>query len=133
MIRLIDLSFNANPHLDAPFKALSLQKEGFGYIEHIKGKLDISVVEHINYEGEEIINGVRYNFFKRPNNFWLVPFKTLAHIKKAKPDVILSQGMIFPIQLIALRLKMGKDCIIIVQHHGERPFKGIKLFFQKLA
>jgi len=46
----------------------------------------------------------------------------------------LVQGIIFPVQVIALRLALGKKVKIIAQHHGEQPFiNTIKRRLQKLA
>jgi glycosyltransferase involved in cell wall biosynthesis len=33
------------------------------------------------------------------------------------------QGLVFPLQVLLLKLFLNKDCIVLAQHHGERPFK----------
>jgi glycosyltransferase involved in cell wall biosynthesis len=87
----------------------------------------------MDHEGNENISGVQYHFFKRHNKFFQIPFTTHNYIKSQKPDVIIAQGLVFPVQVIALRMRVGKHCKIIVQHHGEKPFKGVKKIFQKIA
>jgi glycosyltransferase involved in cell wall biosynthesis len=92
----------------------------------------VVLVKHINYNGEQIADGVQYFFSKSQNSFTHIPFATHRYIKKQKPDIALVQGFIFPLQVIALRMKIGRKAIIILQHHGEVPFKR-KRIFQKLA
>jgi len=93
----------------------------------------VIVIEHINYEGEKMIGELKYRFFKRKSRFVHIPFKTLRYIQRQRPDIVITQGLIFPLQVIALRLKMGRKCPIIVQHHGEKPFTGIKRRLQQVA
>jgi glycosyltransferase involved in cell wall biosynthesis len=54
-------------------------------------------------------------------------------LKRLKPDVVLVNGFIFPLQIIQLRLKLGPAVQIIVLHRAEKPFKGVKRYLQKLA
>jgi glycosyltransferase involved in cell wall biosynthesis len=133
MIKLIDLTYYAHTEFTNPSQVLKHHEVSVGYAEFIKDKLDLRLVKHLNYEGQEEINGVKYIFFKSRNKFWHIPFATHRFIKKQKPDVVLSQGLIFPLQILALRFKIGKKCKIIVQHHAERPYKGIKRLFQRIA
>jgi len=133
MIKLIDLTYHSNLEYTQPAQVIEAQKEALGFIHFIKPLLNIQVVKHLNYEGSSLIDGVKFTFFKKHNRFWNIPFKTHAYIKKENPDVVLVQGLIFPLQVLFLRIALGRRCKIIVQHHGENPFKGIKALFQRLA
>ena len=133
MIKLIDVNYHTHSNISNPEEVLELQKASIGFVDFIKEKLSIQLIKHSNYEGEKCINGVKYVFFKSRNKFLHIPFKTHRYIQKQKPDIILIQGLIFPLQLIALKLILPKKTKIIVQHHGERPFSSIKKFFQKIA
>ena len=133
MIKLIDLNYHTHSNLSNPQEVLELQKASIGFADFIKEKLSIQLIKHLNYESEKYINGVKYVFFKSKNKFLHIPFKTHRYIRKQNPDIILIQGLIFPLQLIALKLILPQRTKIIVQHHGERPFPGIKKFFQKIA
>jgi glycosyltransferase involved in cell wall biosynthesis len=133
MIKLIDLTYYSNLEYNQPSQLIEAQKEALGFISFIKNLLNIEIVKHLNYEGSSLVDDVRFTFFKKQNRFWNIPFKTHAYIKKQHPDVVLVQGLIFPLQVLILRNALGRKCKIIVQHHGEKPFSGIKAFFQKLA
>lgn len=133
MIKLVDLNYHFHSKISNPAEVLEIQKASIGFVEFIKERLSIHLIKHMDFEGERNINGVRYSFFKSKNKFWYIPFKTHAFIKKEEPDIVLIQGLVFPLQLIALRFQLGKRTKIIVQHHGEKPFGGIKKKFQKIA
>ena len=42
-------------------------------------------------------------------------------------------GLHFPLQVIQLRLNLGKKVKIIAQNHAEKPFTGIKKYLQRMA
>jgi len=133
MIKLIDLNYHTHSGISNPEEVMELQKASIGFVEFIKEKLSIELIKHLNYQGEKYVNGVKYRFFKSNNKFWYIPFKTHKYIQKQNPDIVLIQGFIFPLQLIFLKFKLPKKTKIMVQHHGEKPFRGIKMLFQKIA
>ncbi|MGN6193606.1 MAG: glycosyltransferase family 4 protein [Ginsengibacter sp.] len=133
MIKLVDLNYHSHSKISNPAEVLEIQKASIGFVEFIKERLSIHLIKHMDFEGERNINGVRYSFFKSKNKFWYIPFKTHAFIKKEEPDIVLIQGLVFPLQLITLKVQLGKRTKLIVQHHGEKPFTGIKKMFQKIA
>ncbi|MGY3215267.1 glycosyltransferase family 4 protein [Mucilaginibacter sp. HD30] len=47
--------------------------------------------------------------------------------------MVLIHGLHFPLQVMQLQLFLGKHVKIIVQHHAERPFVGLKKYIQRLA
>ena len=94
---------------------------------------NLEFIKHLDYEGKVVQDSVSYVFFKRKNRFWQIPWGTHRYIKSNDPDIVLIQGFIFPIQLILLRLFLKRSVKIIVQHHGEQPFRGIKKQLQKIA
>ena len=132
-MKLIDLNYHPNNECTRPEEILKKHETSLGYLHFIKQKLKAQVVKHINYEGTRVADGIEYVFFKRRNNFFQIPFRTNSWIKKQQPNLVLVQGTIFPLQVIALRMQLGKKVVIALQHHGETPFKGIKKSLQQLA
>src|SRR5205085_11662310 len=90
--------------IHSPNEILGLHKEGMGYTEFIKKYLDIIVVEHIDYEGKKEVSGVPYHFFKGRKSFWHLPFNTNKFVSSEEPDIVLIQGLGFPLQVIFLKL-----------------------------
>ena len=133
MIKLIDLNYYMHVDISEPAEVIELQKASVGFVKFIHGELNLRLVKHMNYEGERSINGIACNFFRRRNSFFAVPFKTHYFIKKQSPDIILIQRLIFPVQIITLKILAARKVKFIVQHHGEHPYNGIKKAFQKIA
>lgn len=133
MIKIAELNYHCHTEFNRPEQAVEKHALSSGFIHFIKQRVELVLVKHLNYFGQSTIEDIRYAFFKSRNKFWYIPFSTHRFIKKEKPDVILVQGFVFVLQVMALRLLMGKNCIILVQHHGEKPFTGIKGFFQRCA
>ncbi|MFT3909385.1 MAG: hypothetical protein QM737_08180 [Ferruginibacter sp.] len=133
MLKVIDLVYYSHNDHDKPQEVLKIHAPATGFAAFIKDKVAIQFVKHLNYEGEERINDIKYTFFKTRNTSWYIPFKTHRYIKGQQPDIVIVEGLIFPLQLIMLKWKLGKRTKIIAQHHGEKPFAGIKGSLQKLA
>ena len=133
MLKVIDLVYFSNNDCSSPEEVLLQHSPAIGFVDHIKDKVDISLVKHCNYEGVVTIKNVVYAFFKRKNSFLQIPFKTHRYIKAQKPDVVIVNGLIFPFQVIALKLILGKCTKLILQHHGEMPYNGFRGMLQKLA
>lgn len=133
MIKLVELNYHCHTEYTRPEQVIAKHKLSSGFIHFIKDRVDLLLVKHLNYEGETRIEDIRYRFFKSVNSFWYIPFKTHRFIKKEDPGVILVQGFVFVLPVIFLRWKLGRRCVILVQHHGERPFTGLKGFLQRWA
>lgn len=133
MIKLIELNYHCHTEINAPEQVVKKHALSSGFIHFIKDRVNLLLVKHLNYTGQDTIDNIRYAFFKSRNKFWYIPFATHRFIKKEKPDVVLVQGFVFVLQIIALRRAVGRSCVILVQHHGEKPFTGIKGFLQRKA
>ena len=133
MIKLVELNYHCHTEYNTVEQVIAKHQLSSGFIHFIRQRVNLVLVKHLNYEGEATIENIHYQFFKSRNKFWYVPFKTHRFIKREKPDVILVQGFVFVLQVLFLRWAVGKKCKIIVQHHGEKPFTGIKGFLQRKA
>lgn len=133
MIKLVDVTYYTHLEYNKPEQVLERHRLVTRYAELLKGKLHITLVKHAGFEGFCEDGGLIYHFFKGINKFRFLPFKANRFIAREQPDVVLVQGLGFPLQVIVLRLQCSSSVKIVVQHHGELPFKGIKLGFQKLA
>lgn len=133
MLKFIHLNYHCHTEFTDPLQVIEKHKLSSGFINFIKNHVQFISIKHSNYQGRQIIKDVPYHFFKSKNKFWYIPFKTLRFIKAEAPDIVLVEGFVFPLQVIFLRAIIGKKAIIITQHQGEKPFKGIKKIFQKFS
>lgn len=133
MINIIDIVYYSHNEIRDPAVVLEKHFPSMGFAYFIRDEYNIEFLIHMNHEGFENIGGNSYTFFKSRNRFWHIPFKTHRYIKKQNPDIVVVEGLGFPLQVIFLKLLLGKKCRIFAQHHGERPYPGLKKLIQKQA
>jgi glycosyltransferase involved in cell wall biosynthesis len=132
-MRFVFVSYNYSPDIHSPEEWLNRVKIYVGSLEYLSKKHSVMRVEQINYTGNFSHNGVQYycvDYGKKKNYF---PQKLNGFVKSLQPDIVIVSGLHFPLQVIQLRLRLEKKVKIIVQNHSEKPFIGIKKYFQRLA
>jgi len=102
-----------------------------GILEALAKNNTVISIQQIDYEGEHNKDGVRY-YFKRFKSSYF-QFRQHQFIKSLEPDVVIVQSFNHPLEVIQLRLLLGKRIKIIVHNHAELPFTGIKKYLQRLA
>lgn len=133
MIKLVDVTYYSHLEYQKPEQILKSHHLVTRYAGLLKNKMHILFLKHAGFEGFCVDNGLLYYFFKGVNKFRYLALRANSLIAEQEPDVVLVRGLGFPMEVIALRLQCGQRCKIVVQHHGEQPFTGIKLWLQKLA
>jgi Glycosyltransferase len=131
MPMLIDLNFHSNSGFKDISEILEKQKPALQFSKYLKNEM--LFIKHADIEDTCTLEHINYIFFKRRNGLFSIPVKTLKYLRKQESKIILVQGFIFPFQLILLKIFLPKKTKIIVQHHGELPFTGIKRLLQKLS
>src|SRR5260221_1533330 len=132
-MKLVFTSYSSSPEYDQPREWLRRIEGYTGILESLSRDNTVIGIERINYEREYKQNGVQYYFIRLKNKTVRFPLRMHRLIKKLDPDVVFVNGFIFPLQIIQLRLKLGRSVKIIVLHRDERPFNGVKKYLQKLA
>jgi len=133
-LHILHLSYNlARPKYTDPEKWLSRVAFVSGVAEKLLPFGKQTVIYNIHHKGEIERNGVRY-IFPGFNRWQLrLPFAYNRFIKSLKPDVVLVHGLIFPWQVIMLRLIIGPNVKIICQHHADRPYKDFRKYIFRWA
>lgn len=131
-LKFIEVNFHCHTDLDNPETVIEKHRQPNLYTRELKKEADIILVKHLHYDGERAVEGIRYRFFERSNRFWNLPGPTLRFIAGEKPDVVLVRGFIFPLQVMALRRKLGPTPVILLQHQADHPFRRKKII-QQLA
>jgi glycosyltransferase involved in cell wall biosynthesis len=131
---IVNVSYNIpKPNYSDPQLWLERISFSVGVLEAMTTKAEIHAIYNISYQGETKRNGVFYHFpgFSR----WqlLFPIAFHSYLKALRPDVVIVHGLIFPWQVIMLKLAFGKPLRIILQHHAERPLKDFRQFLQRWA
>lgn len=132
-MRFIFTSYSSTPEFDDPAAWLRRINGYTGILEALGRRHSVTGIERINYEGEYRQHGVRYTFIRLKKKLTRFPWRMHRLIKKLKPDVVFVNGIIFPLQVIQLRRKLGKNIKIILLHRSEKPGTGLRKYLQKWA
>jgi len=132
-MRIVSTSYTNTPAFSDPVVWLTRINFYTGILEELARQHEVHSIEQINYQGQLQVNNVRYHFlnFKKPKQYF--PRKLHTYIKTLQADIVFVNGLIFPLQIIQLKLKLGKHVKIILLHRGEKPYAGIKGWLQKVA
>jgi glycosyltransferase involved in cell wall biosynthesis len=133
MIKVMDIVYHHHSEFDMPGQVLEKHAPSLGFADFTHPSVQLVFVKHLDYDGFDSIKGHAFAFFRSSNKFWHIPYKTQHYVKSQKPDIVIVEGLVFPLQLIWLKWMLGKNIRIIAQHHGEKPFGGIKGLLQKIA
>ena len=132
-MRIISLGYTTTASYDDPEAWLDRIDFYTGILEKLALRHEVESIEQINYEGQLERRGVRYHFINRSGSRYAHFRKLHRFVERTRPDVVLVNGFIFPLQIILLRRRLGRDARIIVFHRSERPFTGIRRYAQRLA
>jgi glycosyltransferase involved in cell wall biosynthesis len=132
-MRIVFLSYNYSQDIRSPKEWLERIKFYVGWSECLAKKHTVIRVDQINYEGEFKHNGIQYfcvddgkkkNYFPRTLNLF---------VKNLAPDIVIVSSFLFPLQVAQLRICLGNKVIIVIQHHAEKPYSGIKKYIRRYA
>jgi glycosyltransferase involved in cell wall biosynthesis len=132
-MRIVFLSYNYSPDIRSPQEWLERVKCYIGWSECLAKKHTVIRVDQINYEGIFSHNGIQYYCVNDGRKINYFPWTINRFVKKLKPDIVVVSSFLFPLQVIQLRISLGNNVKIILQHHAEKPFTGIKKYAQNLA
>ncbi|HWZ03240.1 MAG TPA: glycosyltransferase family 4 protein [Mucilaginibacter sp.] len=127
------VSFSYLADLNSPESWFERTAVYSGVLECLSKENTVHNVIRINYQGKCEHNGVITHFVNFGKNKAHLPIRLISFIKSLKPDVLFVQGLHQPLQLISAGLLLNRGIKIIVQHHAEKPFTGIKKFVQRTA
>jgi glycosyltransferase involved in cell wall biosynthesis len=121
-MRVVSISYNPKHDQPDPHRWLARLDFYTGMLEALAVHCEVISIDMISWEGELEQNGVRHIFLSNRSSF----FRLNRVVKKLEPGIVLIQGFLFPAAVIHLGLIKSNQTKIILQHHAERPFAGIK-------
>ncbi len=125
--------YNYSPDFDSPESWFKRTAGYTGLVECLSKENKVISIKQINYEGICEHNGVQHHFVNLNREKTYYSVKLNRYVKKLNPDIVFVQGLHQPLQVIQLRTLLNKKTRIMVQHHAEKPFTGIKKYFQIIA
>ncbi len=131
-MHFVFVSYNYSADCSSPEAWMDRIKIYVGSLVCLSKNHLVTRVEQINYEGHYSQDGIRYYFTNFPKKTYF-PRRLNRFVKHLNPDIVVVSGLHYPLQVIQLRLTLGKKARIMAQNHAEKPFTGVKKYFQKLA
>jgi glycosyltransferase involved in cell wall biosynthesis len=132
-MRIIHVSYKRVANYDNPHAWLARLPFFTVLLEETAKSADVKSFHLISYTGVIRRNGVEYHFLKQSAIESLIPFRFNRRIARLAPDVVVVHGLVFPLQVIALRRQLGSHAKIALMHHSEPLLRHYKAWLQKLA
>jgi glycosyltransferase involved in cell wall biosynthesis len=132
-MKIVNLSYNTNNTYRDPAAWLTRVAFFVGILKKLGQSNEVTDIHFINFQGQLRIDNVCNHFLRYRKWQLLFPVGFHRYVKKLQPDVVIVQGLIFPLQIILLRWQLGNSVKIILQHQAEKPLRFHKRLFQKLA
>lgn len=132
-MRIVCITYASSNDIRSPEEWLRRIKIFIGSWERIAPSHEIIRIDQIGYTGHHRINGIDYQFIQSKSNKRILPLRLHRIVRTLSPDIVMVAGLHYPFQVIQLRMTLPASSKIIVQHHAERPFTGIKKLLQRFA
>jgi glycosyltransferase involved in cell wall biosynthesis len=132
-MKIVSTSYSKTETFTDPHAWLNHISFYTGLLEELAKEHRVDSIERINHEGTYYKTGVDYHFIRLQNKVVRFPWKMHRQIRRLRPDVVLVNGFIFPLQIIQLRLALGKRVKILILHRADKPFTGFKKWLQSMA
>lgn len=135
-MNILFASYDFMPEYNKPEVWFRFTEAYIGILEELARYHPVRSIEQINYEGIRHFNGVEYHFKRFPRKSRLArffPLRQNLYMRRLRPDAVVVHGLHFALQVIQLRFWLGRKVKIIVQHHAEKPGKGIRKWIQRIA
>jgi len=132
-MRIVHLSYAHITDFDDPLKWLTRINFFVALVGEMAKAADVKSVHCIQYSGVLKQNGAEFHFLKFNWLEMMLPLKLHRYtVDRLKPDVIIVHGIHFPLQVLLLH-RSARHAKIIIQHHSEKPLRGIKGFLQPIV
>lgn len=132
-MHIISLGYSHSPGFNDPVKWLTRISFYTGILEELAKTYAVTSIEQIGYTGELQQAGVNYHFLDTGKSPYQSTTALNRHVKALKPDIVLVNGLIFPLQVMQLRWMIGNDPAIFLLHRAEKPAFGIRRSMQAFA
>jgi glycosyltransferase involved in cell wall biosynthesis len=132
-MKFVSIAYTKKPQFSQPDPWLQRIRAYLGVLEALGGQNSVISLDRIDYKGSSFVNGVLHHFPDFGSNRLIVAWRLNRYTARQQPDIVLVQGMLFPLHVILLRLQLGRTAKIIVQNHAEKPGRGRLGIFQRLA
>lgn len=128
-MRVVLLNYAYAPDIGTPEALLERYETLTGWAEGLRlAGLEPLVVQRFPRDARLERSGVSYHFtadrFGPRLRPWQLPWRTHRTVAHLRPDLVHINGLLFALQIKALRHALPPSTAIVAQHHAERPKSG---------
>ena len=136
LMRIVLLNYVYDDRLTTAAALLAQYTSLTGWAEALAAEgLEVIVLQRFRHAAALLRNGVRYRFIADARGsrlrLWQLPVRVHREARHLNPDLVHVNGLLFPLQVRALRSTLGSASAIVVQHHAERPWSGRRAGLQR--
>jgi glycosyltransferase involved in cell wall biosynthesis len=132
-MNLVSLTYTKKPQFNRPEDWFYRIRPYLGVLEQLGRYFTVYSIDRIQFGGDVFLRGVHHHFPEAAGGRLRVALRLNRLTHHFKPDVVLVQGMNFPLQVLLLKLRLGRRVKIIVQNHAEKPGGGLRGWLQWLS
>lgn len=133
LMNLVSITYTKKSQFDRPEDWLYHIRPYIGVLEELGRYFTVFSIDRIQFSGDFFLRGVFHCFPEVSGRRLTVALRLNRLASNFKPEVVLVQGMNFPLQVMLLRWRLGRRVKIIVQNHAEKPGKGLRGWLQRLS
>lgn len=135
-MRVVVLNLAHAADLAIPDAVLDEYRSLTGWAEGlVAAGAEVVVVQGFVDDARRTRADVEYDFvagrFRPSLSRWRFPWRALRAVQARNPDVVHVNGLVYPLPIRALRALLPNRCPLIVQHHAERPARGVLAAVQR--
>ena len=143
-LNVLCLSYWYDSKISLPEDLLELYSSTTGWVEALSTEgAQVTVLQRFHRHARFERNGVVFQFhadmYGPELHNWQIPWSFHRAIRrvcarmgpKAEATVVHFNGLLFPLHLLALKAMLPRRSPIVVQHHAERPWRGLRRHVQR--
>lgn len=146
-MRVVSVLLSHAPHLQTPTALLDEYRTTTGWGEAlVSAGLEPVNVIGFRHDAEQVRDGARYLFVRgfggrsgddsptdphAPMRGRRIPWRLLRRVVELEPDVVHLHSLIYALQARALRSLLPDSTALVVQHHAETPYTGLRAPLQR--
>ena len=132
-MKIIYISFFKRKDLYSLEEEVKQIKPYYIILEKLAEKHTVLSIANNDKAEDYVFKGVLYKRIIDKTSLKLPLIKTFRVIIKEQPDILIIHSLHFPLQIIYAHFFLKKSIKILVQHHAENPFNGLKRKLLNLA
>src|SRR5258708_1063175 len=132
-MNLVCITYTKKPQFNRPEDWLYLIRPYIGVLEELGRYFSVFSIDRIQFSGDFFLRGVYHYFPEVSGRRLTVALRLNRLASNFKPEVVLIQGMTFPVRGGVVGGRVGRRVKIIVQNHAEKPGKGLRGWLQRLS